>query len=349
MKHFVINGKFMADRMQGIVRYGRELIKALDCQLDDRIEVEIALPPNVYDAPVFSNIQSRVLPGFSGIAWEQITLARYLRKHPEYVCINLCNTAPLFIQPGVTAIHDIMYKTHPEFYTTTRNRISRLWHICQYAYILRHEIVVLTVSEFSRREIESNYPASTGKIAVVPDSWQHVLGYKENAGWRESYPDLVPDEFYFSMATLAKNKNGRWIIEVARKNPKSIFAIAGKHYETDNLDIPSNVKFLGFISDEDACSLIKNCKAFIFPSLYEGFGLPPLEACALGARVIVSSTSSLPEILKNTAFYVDPFDYDLDLDDLLSKHVVQPSENLSRFGWDKSAEKLLRIIYWLSE
>ncbi len=74
-------------------------------------------------------------------------------------------------------------------------------------------------------------------------------------------------------------------MKVAEHNPAAVFAIGGKKYEPGNYKNPSNVHFLGFVSDEDACSLLKNCKAFLFLSIYEGFGIPPLEALALGAQL----------------------------------------------------------------
>ena len=108
--------------------------------------------------------------------------------------------------------------------------------------------------------------------------------------------------------------------------------------------IPENVYMLGYITDEDACSLMKNCRAFIFPSLYEGFGLPPLEALALGADVIASNTTSLPEVLGRSVHYIDPNDYNVSLDKLLTETIDSPNEALSRFSWKKSSERLLGII-----
>ncbi len=121
--------------------------------------------------------------------------------------------------------------------------------------------------------------------------------------------------------------------------------MAGKIYEREyGSDLPQNVILLGFISDEDACALMKNCRAFVFPSLYEGFGLPPLEALALGAQVISSNAASLPEVLGKSVHYIDPHTSGTDLDKLLNEPVEDAEKTLDRFSWDKSAEKLLEII-----
>ena len=341
---FVINGRFMEDRMHGLVRYSRELTSELDKLLDDTLRVVLLIPPTAKNIPTYKKIVVKRIGKTGGIRWEQTSLRKYLKSHKEYVCINFCNVAPMFVQPGITAILDIMYKVNPSHYTSLRNRISRFWHMLQYSYITKHEKTILTISEFCKGEIEKHYPLSKGKVEVVPCAWQHVLSYKENNDWQEKYPHLKRGEFYFSLATLSKNKNGKWIIEVAKKNPHSIFAIAGKHYETEYEVIPENVYMLGYITDEDACSLMKNCRAFIFPSLYEGFGLPPLEALALGADVIASNTTSLPEVLGRSVHYIDPNDYNVSLDKLLTETIDSPNEALSRFSWKKSSERLLGII-----
>lgn len=340
MLHVAINGKFLSERMQGIVRYARELVCALDEVLDPEDQVVLVVPPNAEDVPPLQNIETVRWGRHAGIAWEQLDFACYLLKHRELVPLNLCNVAPLLCRPGVTTIHDVMYRACPEFYTTARNRVSRLWHCLQYGLVARRELAILTVSNYSKEQIERYYPRAEGKVRVVPNAWQHVLAYEEAVDWRERYPQLVPGEYLFSMATLARNKNGRWVYEVARRNPALTFAVAGGRYESDDLECPQNVHLLGFVSDADACALIKNCKAFVFPSLYEGFGLPPLEALALGAQVISSDRTSLPEVLGTSVHYVDPAAYDVDIPALLAEPVALAREALDAYSWQRSGALL---------
>ncbi len=344
MNKIIINGRFMEDRMHGLVRYSRELLDALDSILNDNMDVVLVIPPTAYDVPKFKKI-AVVQIGLKGhIIWEQTYLRKYVKHHPEYICLNLCNVSPLFVQPGVTAILDIMYKVNPSHYTSLRNRISRLWHCYQYKYLTKHEKKIITISNFCKGEIERNYPMACGKVEVVPCAWQHVLKYKENDDWSNKYPFLKDYGFFFSLATLSKNKNGKWIIEVAKNNPNEIFAIGGKHYETEYSAIPDNVHMLGYISDEDACALIKHCKAFVFPSIYEGFGLPPLEALALGANVISSNTTSLPEVLCDSVHYINPYDSNVDLEELIREEVGDAHNSLNKYSWEKSALSLLQVL-----
>jgi len=344
MKNYIVNGKYLAERMQGIVRYSREIMDELDKILEDEISVTLVVPPNAKEIPAYKKIKVDIYGKHTGIAWEQFDLGKYVRRHKDATLINLCNIAPFGVKPGITVVHDIMYKVNRDHYKKIRNRLSRLWHEIQYQYIFKHERLIITVSNFSKSEIEKYYPETVGKIRVVPDGWEHVLRIKPDEGWQKKYTFLKPGEFYFSLATLSKNKNGKWIMKVAEKNPQSVFAMGGKIYETEYDSIPSNVYLLGFISDEEACALMKNCKAFLFPSVYEGFGIPPLEALALGAEVISSNTTSLPEVLGSSVHYIDPYNYDVDLDTIIRSKISYKKEPLQKYGWDKSAKELLTIL-----
>lgn len=349
MRKYVINGKFMADNMMGIVRYAREMTKALDNILEQNFDVTLLLPPNAKDIPAFNKIRVEFFGQHTGIKWEQIDLRKYIKQHQDRICINFCNVTPLFIKPGITVIHDIMYKVNPSHYTTLRNRLSRYWHIFQYWYVMRHEKMILTVSRYSKNDIERYFPKACGKVKVVPNAWQHVLSYQESTDWQERYPFLKEDEYYFSLATLSKSKNGKWIIELAKHNPERVYAIAGAYYETEKLEIPKNVYMLGFISDEDICALIRHCRAFIYPSLYEGFGLPPLEALALGAEVISSNAASLPEVLGKSVHYISPMDANVNIELLLKNSVENRELVLAKYSWEKSAKMLLEYMCMITD
>ena len=105
-----------------------------------------------------------------------------------------------------------------------------------------------------------------------------------------------------------------------------------------------NLFYLGYVSDDEAKLLMKECKAFIFPSIYEGFGIPPLEALAMGSQVICSNAVCLPEIFKDSVHYIDPYKHDINLNTLLSEKTEPAEKVLSLYSWEKTAEKTFEII-----
>ena len=119
--------------------------------------------------------------------------------------------------------------------------------------------------------------------------------------------------------------------------------------DTAELQKLSNVKLLGYVTDGQVKTLMKNCRAFIFPSYYEGFGIPPLEALSVGAKIIVGKAASLPEIYKDAAIYIDPYNTDCNLEDLLSdfdktSHAEAVQKVLSEYSYDKAAQKLYNVL-----
>lgn len=341
---YIINGLFLTQQITGIQRYAREICIRLD-ELVQGKDLSVLVPEDaVIIGCEYKNIKVIYYGKHKGIAWEQLDLSRYVRKH-GLVCINFCNSLPIGVSSGITVIHDLMFKICPSYFTTVRNKASRIWHTFLADYAVRHEKWIITPSRFSKKEIEKTYLNAAGKVIVISNGWQHVEKFKENENWQTVYPYLKAGEYFFSLATRARNKNGKWLYQAASRNPGYVFAIAGRNYDDSIDEIPDNLYLLGYIPDEDVCSLIKNCKAFIFPSLYEGFGIPPLEALALGAEVVVSDSSSLPELFGQSVHYVNPYDANVDLENLLKEEVKGAAQVLQRFSWDISAHKFYQLLY----
>jgi glycosyltransferase involved in cell wall biosynthesis len=161
---------------------------------------------------------------------------------------------------------------------------------------------------------------------------------------------LTEKNYFFCLGSISKRKNLKWILEYAKKNPQSLFAVSGtslsvsKIDEIGELNSSKNVKMLGYLEDPQVKALMEKCRAFIMPSYYEGFGIPPLEALSCGAPVIVSNSASLPEIYGNTAHYIKPDNTDIDLEALLREPVDSPAPLLKKYTYDSGAEKLYGII-----
>ena len=278
--------------------------------------------------------------------WQQSDVPRYLKKNKKKG-IFFTNIFPVSYAKGIITIHDVSYKANPQFFTSKRDRISALWHRINYWRAAHSKMKIVTVSEFSKSEIVKYYHVNPDRITVVYNAWQHMNRIEAAKDTFDKYPYLNKEEYYFSMSTLAPNKNFKWILEAAKQNPNEVFAIAGggklkKVADESGYSNLNNVFFLGYVSDEDAKTLMGNCKAFIFPTLYEGFGIPPLEAIACGAKgVFVSDTPCMHEIYGNEVEYIDLNNINKYI---FQKNVQLSNEILERYSWIQSTRKIVGII-----
>ena len=209
-------------------------------------------------------------------------------------------------------------------------------------------MTIITVSEFSKREIEKYYKVSKERIKIIYNAWQHISRIAASVDIFERYPQLRKNNYYFSLSSLAANKNFKWLLYAAKNNPSEQFAIAGGGKlkgvaEASGLKDFPNIHFLGYVSDADAKALMAGCKAFIFPTLYEGFGIPPLEAVASGARrIVVSDTPCMHEIYGDCAEYLNAKDYVNA--GINSNGKIDSADILTKYSWKESAEKLWLIM-----
>jgi glycosyltransferase involved in cell wall biosynthesis len=348
MYKILINGDFFCRRLTGIERYAYEITMRLDkiCKPD---EIAIIIPNNTENVPVFSNLKLiRHKKNIkSHLWWQMITLQWFLVTHREYTVLEFGNTALPFA-PGIVFLHDIYCEFFPKDFTSFRDKIIRLYNKWQYRLIAKKAKEIAAVSNFTKNQIVQAYHINPDKIDVIYSSWNHFRNITADYSVLNDFP-LLSKPFFFSLGSLSKRKNIKWIIEYARKNSNSLFAISGVSLPTmkaDELDssTPQNIILLGYLDDSKVKALMTQCKAFILPSYYEGFGLTPLEALSCGAQIIVAKAASLPEIYGNTAHYIDPFNTDVDLDALLQQPVEKPDAILAKYSYDTTARKVYNLI-----
>lgn len=341
---YCINGRFLARQITGVDRYAREIVRELDSLLQPGLAC-LVVPNNacIDDQFHLENINIVRVGRRSGHLWEQLDFAKYVRKENS-LAINLCNTAPLF-NPGIVTIHDMNVRVNPNFYS---KKFVSCYKV-MFGFLTKNAKAILTDSFFSQSQIERYYPASLGKMKIVPCSWQHIEYYKADPSVLDVL-GLKENDYYFAMSSLAPNKNLRWIVETARLNPDETFVVAGgintKVFGENNIPEAENVIYAGYVTDEEAKGLMAGCKAFLYPTFYEGFGLPPMEALASGARyVVVSDTNVMHEVYGDSVSYIDPSKPEVCLEAKLSPEFKIPSNILlKKYSWRKSAEMILDTL-----
>lgn len=341
-KKIIINGKFMSQTVTGVQRYAREILLELDNIVTKEDDIEIVVDADAKNIPEYKNIIVKKIGRFTGNVWEQISLPLYVIKN-RGVCVNLCNIMPI-LTPHIVVIHDVSFKANPDFYS----RKFRMWYDFVFKLCVHRIRQIITVSEFSKREISKFYKVEDSKIVVTPNGWQHFerIAFDENA---LNKFDLKKNEYYFAMSSMSPNKNFKWIAKAAKNNPDSVFAVAGgvnsKVFGSNfSFDKPENLKLLGYVTDEEAKTLMRECKAFLFPTFYEGFGIPVLEALSVGAKVVVSDASCMRELFDNSVYYIDPYNANIDFQKLNDFSTENREIVLDKYSWKKSAEKLNYIL-----
>ena len=347
----IINGRFFSQRITGVQRFALEIVRELDKIVSDK-NYELYIPKHCNVSLKLKNIKVKESNSiFNGILWDIFSYSSYVKRE-KGLSVNLCNGINLN-KPSIVCIHDVTYKANPDFFSRTlKYKLKMLWNRFSYWFNTKHADFIITVSKFSKKEIMKYYHINQDRIFVINNAWQHVNRINDDKiNLSSSYPFLSSGTYFFSMSTLEVNKNFRWVLNAAKNNPEYVFVIAGggRLNEAANAIGFSNfvnVHFLGYITDEEAKSLIKNCKAFIFPSLYEGFGLPPIEAMGVGCKnIILSDIEVMHEIFGDSVSYIDPkkFDYKFQKQDF-ENHTNSYHEILDKYSWAKSAAELYALI-----
>ena len=342
MQRIIINGKFLSQRVTGVQRFAREILLELD-KLVSPGEIEIALPPDAMDVPNYNNLHILRVGKMTGVFWEQVSFPLYVIKR-HALSLNLCNVAPI-LSPGYVCICDVKIKSVPQFFSWS----FLIWYRILFRNAIMRAKSILTISQFSKDEIIKYYHAMPHRINVIHCAWQHYqrIDYSEEA--LDKYK-LEKGSYYFAVSSLEPNKNFKWIAETAKQNPNCIFAVAGSinaKLFSDGLGFerPDNMRLLGYVSDEEAKTLMRDCKAFLFPSFYEGFGIPPLEAISAGApEAIVSDIPVMHEVFGDYVCYVDISEECHKISELSAGKLLSCNGLLKKYSWAESAKRLYEIL-----
>lgn len=251
----------------------------------------------------------------------------------------------------VMAIMDVSFLTYPKLFRP--QDLYKLVHWTEYS--VRRAAKIITISEFSKRAIINAYHIPETKV---------VVAYPGFVMSNSSTISAVPNRYILSVGTIQPRKNFVRLIEALGLLPDreiSLVIVGKKGWLYDEIlsapkkyGLEKRVQFLDFVPDSDLPKLYENAQCFALPSLYEGFGLPVLEAMSHSVPVVVSSTSSLPEIAGDAGIYVDPEDAGsiaagltqaiTEKGTIRSNRVKLGKDRVKDFTWDKAAEKVMAVL-----
>lgn len=347
-----LNGKFLAQRTTGVQRFARGVVSALDRSLQATPcgrDAELLLPPAATPIDGLRVIRQRVVgrPGRSLTAWEQLELPRHTRGG-TLLCLS--GSAPFFANTCVPTIHDAAVYRYPQAYS----RAFVTWYRLLFARRARRSPLVLTVSESSARDLAPHLPRTAYR--VVPNSAEHITAQPSDTSVLERL-QLSPHGFLLAVGSLNPTKNFARLIEAyatsALAGRVPLVIVGAVNRDVFRADAPvadhPNVRWAGPVPDAQLRALYEAAATFVFPSLYEGFGIPPLEAMRCGCPVVASRASSIPEVCGDAADYFDPLDpltMIAAIEALLdapARRAALVARGLARaeaFSWDYAAQRL---------
>lgn len=355
-----VNGRFITRQLTGVDRVAIELVQAL--ARDSKVSSVAVIHPksNHLHVDFISNLDPRSKRKITfseygrlqGHLWEQLELPFF---SPKEILFSFCSTGPAFRQTHAVLIHDTQVWDARESYTF----LFRLLYKLLLPLIGHRAKYVFTGSHYSSDRLEILSVVPKAKLKVVYHGSNHILKSQADESILKKL-NVSEKPFFLAINGMAPHKNINRLIEVYRdqKNELPELIVVGasniRVFATTNSCLPSNVRFVGRVSDAELRALYEAALALLFPSLTEGFGLPPIEAMRCGCPVIASTSGAVPEICGSAALYVDPDDTRgwisamilIKNDAMLRNKVIQDGlEQSETFCWDKAAKEVLSSIF----
>jgi glycosyltransferase involved in cell wall biosynthesis len=306
----------------------------------------------------------RVLGPAWPLWWLNVPVSRALRRDDVDLFFG-----PNFVQPVTTSrpsivvVHDLIHRTYPR----AHSKAYRLYLRVSLAGVLRCADHVVTVSEASRRDLLRYHPRLQGRVTVIYGAASSRyrpfdLSAETVTALREKYG--LPERFVLYVGTIEPRKNLSAVVEALERisdTQRPAFVVVGEDRGDDGFSqavrsspAREDIYFTGYVEEDDLPMLYSMADAFVYPSLYEGFGLPVLEAMQSGTPVVASNRSSLPEVIGDAGEIVDPEDRNEVAEALRlvwsdvetkEKYVQQGLERARKFSWEKSAEMMSDVLY----
>lgn len=374
------------NKKTGTEEYSYQLLKNL-LKIDQKNKYVIYIRPGtIHDTIVARNVQYRQIS--LGRLWTQVGLSTQTFKDKLDVLFIPAHTLPLIRKPGlktVVTVHDL----GSEYLPKTHHIKQRLYLGLMQKHQLKGTTRLIAVSKSTKEDLVKKIGISEEKISVVYEGYdQDLFKPVRNDRLRNilKHYDIEKDNYFLFVGTVQPRKNldrlirafsnlchsgakqseaiesknrSYWSLRSLQDDNTKLAIVGSKGWLSDDiytlpkkLGIQSQVKFLDYVKKEDLPALYSGAIALTFPSLFEGFGLPILEAQVCGCPVITSNISSMPEIAGKGAILVNPYSIDDIVDGMRKMEdgrwgmeiVKRGLENVKRFSWEKCAQDTLKVL-----
>jgi len=349
MKKVVIDARLAGLKNAGIGRYIQMLMEHLE-QINRLIDKPINIQ-TIRTGPRHYSLKEQLL--FSSIL---------KREHPDLVHFPHFNVSLLYNKPFVVTIHDLLWHERIGFSATTLPKWMYLIKYLGYRMVLRHAVLksraIIVPSQWVKKKVVERFPEAEGKINVIYEGVSKVFKGLALPRQGQAFPYDFPYVIY--TGSLYPHKNVGIILNVLKhfSDLKLVVACARSVFwekfklEVEKRGLENNVVLAGFVPDEELVGFYRRAIAFVFPSLSEGFGLPGLEAMAVGCPVISSTAGALPEIYGDAAGYFDPKNETeliekireiRDNQGYRKKMIGLGKDRAKMFSWDKCARETMEV------
>ena len=361
MIRVLINGRYLTQAITGVQRCAAETVRALDALVaqgeypGEEWSFAVLVPPAPDVHPSLTAIPIRVVGWTRGQVWEQLELP--LHTH-QGVLLNFANTAPVAARHQCVTIHDASVFAVPQAYRAA----FRSWYRILIPALGRRADRIVTDSRFSRDELIRWAGIPEHKLLVVPLAGEHILSVPSDSRILRRH-GLGSRPFLIAVGSDAAHKNLGAITRAADligQHDYDIVVAGGRNpsvFEVQANGSAGRLRRLGYVTDGELRALYENATCLVCPSLYEGFGLPPLEAMACGCPVIASTAASLPEVCGDAALYCDPHDPQ-DIAHKIERMLREPELRVElrkrallrsqQFRWADSARSIMTAVERMS-
>ena len=315
-----VEGRTLQGRRYGVARYLVNLLRNL-VDIDEANEYAVYLSEPIEPLGFTSaHLEEKVIAGGPSLTWRHLRLPRAMKADGIDLHFSPSYFLPLYeVCPSVVVVHDLTFRAHPEWF-------ARDWRM-RFDDIFWHKVKkadhIITVSEYSKADIIELLKVDPGRVTAIPEAADEYFRPVEDQAKLEEVREKfgVPAGFVFTVGAIHTRRNLERLIEalaMARDatgadpfllimgTPAEFSPTVDIHGAAARCGLSERVRHVEYVTEEDLLLLYNACGLFAYTSLYEGFGLPVIEAMACGAPVVCSNVTSIPEVAGDAALYFNP-------------------------------------------